>query len=59
MEKGYIRVTGNCNIAFNYPLRALIITNSDYEPDFEPDISNTLDDEMSFNNWMYIRKKRD
>ena len=58
MEKGYIRVTGNSNIAFNYPLRALVITTDDYEPDYEPDISTDLTEEISFNNWMYIRKKK-
>jgi hypothetical protein len=59
MEKGYIRVTGNSNIAFVYPLRALVITKTPDEDDFEPDISTDLEGDMSFNNWMYIRKQRD
>ena len=59
MVKGYIRVTGNSNVAFNYPLRALVISNYKDETDFEPDISTSLEDEVIFNNWMYIRKKRD
>ncbi len=59
MEKGYIWVTGNSNIAFNYPLRALVITNNSDVADFEPDISSCLDEDLCFNNWMYIRKKVD
>ena len=59
MVKGYIRVTGNSNIAFGYPLGALIITNDIAESDFEPNISALLDDDRTFNNWMYIRRKED
>lgn len=59
MVKGYIRVTGNSNVAFNYPLRALVISNYTDENDYEPNISTNLEDEIIFNNWMYIRKKRD
>ena len=59
MENGYKRVSGNSNIAFGYPLRALIISNDLDDPDFTPDIGMDLDDEATFNNWMYIRKKRD
>jgi hypothetical protein len=58
MEKGYIRVTGNSNIAFNYPLRALVISSDLNETDYEPDISSDLEDDIIFNNWMYIRKRQ-
>jgi hypothetical protein len=59
MVKGYIRVTGNSNIAFRYPLRALVISNNIEDADFEPNISTTLDEDTSFNNWLYLRKKKD
>jgi len=59
MEKGYIRVTGNSNIAFGYPLRALVITKTSDEDNFEPNISSDLEGDISFSNWMYIRKQRD
>ena len=57
MEKGYIRVTGNSNIAFDYPLRALIISNDLNDTDYEPAISSKLEEDIFFNNWMYIRKR--
>ena len=59
MEKGYIRVTGNSNIAFEYPLRALVISNDLNESDYEPDISSNLEEDTIFSNWMYIRKRQD
>ena len=59
MKNGYKRVSGNSNIAFNYPLRALVITNDLDNVNFQPDIGLSLDDDSIFNNWMYIRKKRD
>ncbi|WP_455392710.1 hypothetical protein [[Eubacterium] cellulosolvens] len=59
MINGYIRVTGNSNIAFDYPLKALLISNNLQEADFEPDISSSLEEDLIFNNWMYVRKKRD
>ena len=59
MVKGYIRVTGNSNIAFDYPLRALVISNNLEESDFEPDIGTDLEDDLIFNNWMYLRRKKD
>ena len=59
MVNGYRRVTGNSNIAFNYPLRALLISNNVEENNFEPDISSSLEEEVIFNNWMYLRKRRD
>ena len=59
MVKGYIRVTGNSNIAFDYPLRALVISNNLEESDFEPDIGTDLEEDLIFNNWMYLRRKKD
>lgn len=59
MADGYKRVSGNSNIAFDYPLRALIISSDFEDPDFSPDISMSLDDDSVFSNWMYIRKRRD
>ena len=59
MVNGYIRVTGNSNIAFNYKLRALLISNNIEENDFEPEISSSLEEDVIFNNWMYLKKKRD
>ena len=59
MVKGYIRVTGNSNVAFDYPLRALVISNYPEETNYAPDISTSLEDEIIFNNWMYIRKKHE
>jgi len=58
MRNGYKRVSGNSNVAFEYPLRALVIS-SDEEYDFSPDIGINLDEERTFNNWMYIRKRRE
>jgi len=59
MADGYKRVSGNSNIAFDCPLRALIISNELDDIDFSPDIGFDLDNDLTFNNWLYIRKKRD
>jgi hypothetical protein len=42
-------------VAFEYPLIALLIKDPE-APDFSPYVS--MEDETTFNNWMYIRKKR-
>jgi hypothetical protein len=59
MISGYKQVSGNSNIAFNYPLRALIIKNDPEYYDYSPEISMTIESETTFRNWMYVRKKRD
>jgi hypothetical protein len=51
----YKQVSGNSNVAFEYPLIALLIKDPE-APDFSPYVS--MEDETTFNNWMYIRKKR-
>lgn len=59
MLSGYKQVSGKSNIAFEYPLRALVIRNDSDSSDFSPDISMGFENESTFNNWMYIRKKRE
>ncbi len=54
---GYKQVSGNSNIAFETPLRALLIKDPD-ATDYAPEISMIMDDNTTFNNWMYIKKQR-
>ena len=58
MKNGYKRVSGNSNIAFDYPLRALVISNEETEPGFDPEISMYLNENPILVNWMYIRKNK-
>jgi hypothetical protein len=55
---GYKQVSGNSNVAFEYPLKALLIKNDSETPDFSPEISIFFEEDATFNNWMYIRKNR-
>jgi hypothetical protein len=59
MTSGYKQVSGNSNVAFEYPLRALLIRNNSDAQDFSPEISMSLENDVTFNNWMYVRKNRD
>ncbi len=59
MINGYKQVSGNSNIAFDYPLRALIIKSDPDSYDHSPGISMAIESETTFNNWMYVRKNKD
>ena len=54
---GYKQVSGNSNVVFDKPIIALLIRDPD-SPDFSPEISSILDEDSTFNNWMYIRKSQ-
>ncbi len=58
MENGYKRVSGNSNIVFEHPLRALVICNEENDPGYSPDISMDLDDNPVLMNWMFVKKKK-
>ena len=54
MANRYKWVSGNNNVVFDAPLRALVIASEDGENELPQDFEY----DRMFNNWMYIRKRR-